>query len=164
VRYLLFWLAMLVSVASYAQVATPTRKGVIQLGAGLSGNPTTGVTSVSIVRTNLGQGMLYDLGSKKELYVTTTVNASSKVVINLTLDNTATGTAIFSTVLHATLTGWVTGTSANDVIILTLEPWSTGSKVLTGRAAKGSTVLVGTTQTLANVPAGTQVTIAVHGY
>jgi hypothetical protein len=153
---------MLVSVASYGQVATPTRKGVIQLGAGLAGTP-SGVVSVSAVRTNLGQGMLYDLGSKKELYVTTTVNASSKVVINLTLDNTATGTAIFTTVLHATLTGWVMGTSANDVLICTPEPMPTGNKVFTARIAKGSTVVLGGSS-LANATAGTQVTIAVHGY
>jgi hypothetical protein len=160
-RAVLFWLAMLVCLVSHAQDATTTRKGVISVGSGLT--TATGPLSVSIARTTLPQGTLYDYGTKKELYVSTTVNANSKVVINLTTDNTSTGTPIFSTILHATVTGWVTGSTANDVIILTPEPMPSGNRVFTARAGKGTSVVIGGA-TLANVPAGTPVTIAVHGY
>jgi hypothetical protein len=160
-RGLLLGLAMLMGVASYAQNATTSKKGVVQVGKGLG--VVSGLLSLSATQTTLSQGTLYDLGTMKVLLIGSVVNSSSKSVVNLTADNTATGAALFSTVLHATATGWKTGTQPTDVIIGTPEPIAAGNKTLTVRWATGNTVVLGG-GTLANATTNIPVTIAVIGF
>jgi hypothetical protein len=162
-KILLLLAGLLVSaLTSQAQVATPTRKGVVQVGKGLNVAVTTGLLSLSATQTTLPQGTLYDFGTMKLLLISSVVNSSSKSVVNLTADNSATGTAIFSNVLHATATGWKTGTQPTDVLIGTPEPVPAGNKTLTVRWAAGNVVVIGG-GSMANAPTNTPVTIAVLG-
>lgn len=103
----------------------------------------TGLNTGRWMRTNqtsqaLPQGTLFRLGPLKILSASGVTNASGEFVLNATLDNTAGGTAIFSSILFNTTSATVGSSSPNDAVNGTIK--TTTAKVITYRYTKGSVI------------------------
>lgn len=91
---------------------------------------------------SLPHGTLVLNNGKKEFFVSTVTNASSEAVVNLTMDNTTTGTAIFTDVWFDDSKATVDTANANDAVNSFRRSLSANLKVLTHGFFKGnSTVL-----------------------
>lgn len=96
----------------------------------------------------LPQGVLIITGGVKTLYSTAsfTTNASGEATINLTMDNTANGTAIFNEIWWnkaRSVAGNIT--SANDIVVSDVKSVSGNLKQTTHYFARGNYVTLGST-------------------
>lgn len=104
-----------------------------------------GVTTGRWIRSNqssvpLPQGMLFRIGPLKILAASGTSNASGEFVLNATLDNTATGTAIFSSILFNSTMATEGSTTPNNAVNGLVKSVGTGNKVITYRYTKGNNI------------------------
>lgn len=92
---------------------------------------------------NLSHGVLVNNGGVKSFYAPSTVDANSQSLINLTEENTANGTAIFSEVWSTNGESIVNVTDPNDVVIGVRKTLSANKKQLTYYFARGNTTTLG---------------------
>lgn len=93
-----------------------------------------------------------------------TVGSNGEVTFYLTDDLTAGGEALFTDVLHSTVTAVVNATAAADVIYCSLKSLSVDLKTLVYRCTKGRATLSSLINpTVLDAPSGTVVSLMVIG-
>ena len=128
----------------------------------------TGINTGRWIRSNqssvpLPQGMLFRIGPLKILAVSGTSNASGEFVLNTTLDNTATGTAIFSSILFNSTMAISGSATPNDAIQGSIKSVGAGNKVITYRYTKGNSLGVGVLVSVVSAGAGAPIQCFVVG-
>lgn len=88
------------------------------------------------------QGRLVYNGGKKELFVDTVTGADGTATINLTMDNTTNGTAIFSQVWFDDSKATVNTTTANDAVSSCRKSLTNSNKQLTHLFFRGNSSTV----------------------
>lgn len=84
------------------------------------------------------QGILVYNGGIRTLYVNTTTGADGTATINLTMDNTTNGTAMFSNILFDDSKATVNTTTANDAVASCRKSLTNGNKQLTHLFYRGN--------------------------
>lgn len=90
----------------------------------------------------LPHGTLVINAGKKEFFFSGTTNANSECAVNLTMDGTATGTAIFTDVWFDDSKATVNTTTSNDAVASFRKSLSTDLKVLTHGFYKGNNSVI----------------------
>ena len=119
----------------------------------------------------LPHGTLVMNSGKREFFCTATVNASSEITINLTMDNTTNGTAIFSEIWFDDSKAIVNTTTSNDAVTSFKKSLSVNLKQLTHGFFRGNSTLLNlsivttglTVGGFRTVPAGTIVQFKIEG-
>lgn len=108
----------------------------------------TGVTKGRWIRANqttinYTQGTIFKIGPLKIFTgMATIAGGNGEVLINLTNENTANGTAFFTNVLFASAMAEQASSNSNDVVIGNVKNIGAGNKTITFRFATGATVSV----------------------
>lgn len=121
-----------------------------------------GVSTGRWIRTNqssqiLPQGTLFRIGPLKILAVSGVTNSNGEFTLNATLQNTAGGTAIFSSILFNSTMATVGSATPNDAVNGTVKSVSADNKVIVYRYTRGNTI--GLLGALAIVAAGSNVPV-----
>jgi len=119
----------------------------------------------------LPHGTLVINSGKKEFFCSATVNASSEITINLTMDNTTNGTPIFTEVWFDDSKATVNTTTSNDAVTSFKKSLSANLKQLTHGFFRGNSTLLSlaivttglTVGGFRSVPAGTVVQFKIEG-
>jgi len=111
----------------------------------------------------LTQGMLEQNGGVKTLTVLTTLNVAGEATVNLTYDNTATGTKIFTDTPVVHCTAQPNGTTANNMIIGQPKSFSADQKQITVAFSRGNEGVLAILLGLRAAPAGTPVAVIIKG-
>jgi hypothetical protein len=91
---------------------------------------------------SLAQGVLVNNGGVKTLYATGTTDANGRITINLTEENTAAGTALFTDVWLTTGEATNGAATPNDVATGSRVSLSTDKKVLVYQFSRGNSSVV----------------------
>lgn len=134
---------------------------------------TTGRWKKVIARiVTVPQGRLVYNGGKKELFVDTVVGADGTATINLTMDNTTNGTAIFSQIWFDDSKATVNTTTPQDAVSSCRKTLTANLKQLTHLFFRGNTTTLGLNiaaiaganiNSQRNAAQGTPVTFKVEG-
>lgn len=109
----------------------------------VTGVPTGRWKKVIARIVTLPQGRLVYNGGKKELFVDTVTGADGTATINLTMDNTTNGTAIFSQVWFDDSKATVNTTTANDAVSSCRMSLTNGNKQLKHLFFRGNSSVIG---------------------
>ena len=115
----------------------------------------------------LPHGTLFINNGKREFFCSTVTDANSEALINLTMDNTTNGTAIFASVLFDDSKANINVSSVNDMVSSCRKLLSANMKQLTHIFGRGNSSLVSLLGVnvlgLRGAAAGTSVTFKVEG-
>jgi hypothetical protein len=121
---------------------------------------------LNVKTQTLPHGILTMNGGVKTFYASGVTNSSSEFTVNLTMDGTATGMAIFSQILDNSAKAYPTIASTNDAVNSVVK--SEAAKITTYLFTRGNNIVLGALGTLgANTfiaaPAGTKVRATIVG-
>lgn len=121
---------------------------------------------------NLAQGVLVTTGGVRTLYALGVTDSNGRFTVNLTEENTTTGTALFTEVWQTAGESTGTASTPNDVVLGSRYSLSSDRKILAYQFSRGGMTTLGSTLLniagaiipgLRSVPAGTPVAVRVDG-